>query len=98
MAAPRNLLPLAFACAVATASLVRASSFQESQTEAAPFTPDFSIEREVIGQANAARAAGDFTTARAMMAEVVANLLTRPPSEQDTSWLLLLDVAARAAW
>ncbi len=76
---------------------VWARSPPTQDVSAAP-APDLSIQRALIGESNAARSAGDYTTARAQALEVVTQLLARPAAEQDAAWLALLDAAGLAAW
>ncbi len=89
------LVILAFVCV--DEALARTSA-QGAQTGVASTTPDYSIQRTLIDDATAARGAGDYATARAIVQEVVIDLLARPAAEQNAAWRALLNASGHEAY
>jgi CHAT domain-containing protein/tetratricopeptide (TPR) repeat protein len=59
---------------------------------------DLALERAGIEEAKVAQAAGDHAAARAIAAEVIAQLLARPDVDHGTAWLELLELAGVTAF
>src|SRR6188508_2572981 len=78
----RQIVIVGVAACACVPALSAQSSSPPAGASAATSDPDFSIQDALIGQANAARAAGDYAGARAMVLEAVTSLLARPEDER----------------